>query len=306
MRGISRPSPHRSRYNRRTLGQADASASFDVQGTLSTVRGAQAAASNVQSAIQQYGDTSEAAVQQNTWSGVVAGYNEIVPGSGTVLDQIYQNMPHAASGPGECVTDPPDPANLSAWKYFKSWETVHGSYIQPPGTFEAWAYPLIKQNAAFEDNCFPQFVVPWAVELASLVAGWNATHYGPTTTTTRSNLRAWGGTADPLAYAMAMATLPPTAPGQFFSAGQNVGPDSVSVQINRGAQHPKVFTSLLHLTPASAPVAAAHPVMTSTSSMTQVVLVGGSLAALGLVAFRMSKHLPALPRHVRALRDLVR
>lgn len=295
----------------RTMGQA--AESFDVQGTLSQVQGAQTMATNLQSQIQAYGNTDPNALQSNAWQGIVAGWNAIIPGSGTALDELYNWIPHAAAGPGDCVSDPPsDPSNLSAWPHYISWATRFGSFTAPaPASFEAFAYPLIQRNAELQDNCFPSLAVPWNALLASLVASWNATHAGPAQTVTRAGLTKFGGASDPLAVAMAYATTPPPAPGQF--AG--VGPDEVSISVNRGAQQAKYLPGLLTVVRATAtsmqptakaPVTPAPP--TSSSSMATTLVAGAGVAALGLVALRMSRGLSPVPpvRRVRSLRDLWR
>lgn len=296
----------------RTLGQAEAD--FDVQGTISKVQGAQQVASNLQSSIQQYGNTDPNALQANAWQGIVTGFNAILPGAGTALDQVYNLLPHAAAGPGDCVSDPPsDPSNLSAWPHYMSWQTRFGPYAPPaPGSFEAFAYPLIVRNAELQDNCFPSLMVPWNVLLAGLVASWNATHAGPAQTVTRTGLTRFGGDSDPLATAMSYATMSAPAPGQFAGSG----PDTVSVSINRGAQHPKFLPGLLNVvraSAASAPVRATAPPATTTSSSSShstatTVLTVGGLGALALVAVRLHKGLSALPnvRRVRRMSDLWR
>lgn len=302
--------PRQSSYFRtRTLGQAEAD--FDVQGTISKVQGAQQVAANLQSSIQQYGNTDPNALQQNAWQGIVTGFNAILPGAGTALDQIYDLLPHAAAGPGDCASDPPsDPSNLSAWAHYTSWQSRFGSYAAPaPGSFEAFAYPLIVRNAELQDNCFTSLMVPWNVLLAGLVASWNATHAGPAQTVTRTGLTRFGGDSDPLATAMSYATMGTPLPGQFAASG----PDTVSVSINRGAQHPKFLPGLLTVVRASAAssapaVRAAAPTSASSSSSATTVLAVGGLAAAALVAVRVSRGLSALPnvRRVRRVSDLWR
>ena len=265
----------------RGLGQA--SEDFDVQGTISNVQGAQQVATNLQSSIQQYGNTDPNALQQNAWQGIVTGFNAILPGAGTALDQIYDLLPHAAAGPGDCVTDPPaDPTHLSAWPHYTSWASRYGNYADPPaGSFEAFAYPLIVQNAELQNNCFTSLMVPWNVLLAGLVASWNATHDGPAQTVTRTGLTSYGGDSDPLAIAMTYATMPAPAPGQFAANG----PNTVSVSVNRGAQHPKNLPGLVNIVRASGTTAPTPPSAAASASASPAATTGLVIAGVGVAGF---------------------
>lgn len=297
MGGLARD---KSRYRKR-LGQLDASSdvTFDVQGTYNSVKGTASAAQAIEGRIAQFGDSSAAAQQQEVWQSVTAGFNQILPGSGSLLDTLYNAMPHAASGPGYCVSDPPSTPGDSSWPHWISYEQVNGSYVSPPdGTFEAYAYPVLRANADLENNCFPQFAVPWNVLLAATVAAWNATHAGPARTVTRTNLDGWGS-KDPLAYAMLRATQAAPVGNQF--AGTI--PHTVNVLVNSGARIPKALPGLLAIARSMHPTSAiaAKPPASSTSSgllsgTTGTAVAVGGIAALGLVAYRMSRGLSALPK----------
>jgi hypothetical protein len=288
----------RSRYSLRglaQLGQLDASGNFDVSAEMAQGKAAVSTAQNVTSSIQQFGDAPTEQQQQQTWGAVVAGANQIVPGSGSVLDTLYTMMPHAGAGPGNCVTNPPHGPLDTSNPFYASYTAAHGSYAAPaPGSFEAYAYPLLARNAELVDNCYPNLAIPWGQLLAGIVWGWNATHAGPVRTITRTGLNAWGA-QDPLAYALSQALTGNTsAPG--FNA--TPPPPSASIQINGGAWHRKV--AVLHLPRPAAPVRAAAPAASSGSALGAIA--GGAALAAGVwTVLRLATHKPILPSRLRRL-----
>jgi hypothetical protein len=193
------------------------------------------------------------AASQAVLEGMVAALNS-VPVIGLALDLILALGPKAGAGPGVCATDPPSVppgtaptlAQLQAWPHFQSWASFNGAYpVAAPGSFEAFANPVLEFNWLLHANCFAQLYTPPAVVLATLIAAWNATHQA---TSTRSvcrsfqHITSFGTNAgyDPIADALYWSIVGDPkfqGPATDWTGPQYNGPDTASrcFSVNTGA-----------------------------------------------------------------------
>ena len=232
-------------------------------------------------------------------AGVVAA---AIPILGTAFAVLMAVAPHAGAGPGTCANPPagPLPSQLVAWPHFTPWAspTSFPRYNPgAPGSFEAFANPILEYNWLLWANCFSNKWTPPAILLASLIASWNATHAGPSRTITRTGLVQSGFVPypsgyDPIAEALESALLAKyTAPDQTFEqatsgAGGYSGPYNAasSFQVNAGGLLlKKVLT--LHLPPAKTATAqtmAPAPAAASSGPSGATIAVVGIAAAAAL------------------------
>lgn len=219
----------------------------------------------------------------------MAAYTALFPVGGAIVGAIMALGPHAAGGPGECVSDPPPGPALSqlrSWAHFQSWQSFNGPYgPDKPGTFEAWANPILEYNSLLGMNCFTKIMLRPEVLLARLIVAWNGSHEGPQRSIVRqfNHINTFGVNPgyDPIAEALYFSIID-------VSGGYN-GPDTGKrgFFVNSGPEKPKTVTVkplVLHhflptTTAAKAPTTAAAP-GASTSGTT--VAVAGVAAAGGL------------------------
>jgi len=122
------------------------------------------------------------AASQAVLQAMAATAAAAVPIAGPVfagLLELYNVAPHASGGAGTCANPPRSnsPLDLTSWPNFTSWASFNGSYgPDAPGSFEAYANPILEYNWLLAQNCFPQAKLPPQVLLASLIASWNAKH----------------------------------------------------------------------------------------------------------------------------------
>jgi hypothetical protein len=217
-----------------------------------------------------------------------------IPVLGQAFAIFMALAPQAGAGPGVCATSPPaSPAAMASWPGFTSWASFNGTYaLGAPGSFEAYANPILQHNWELGQNCFSDKAAPAPSLLAALVASWNATHQGPSRTITRSGLNPAGfGTVpnfDPIADALQQAAIAKYIPAsaQTFDAviaAQEKAPNNLSSSfaVNTGAHVVHVVPLTLHLRTASA----ARPTLASSGpSLGTVAVLGVGGVAVWAIA----------------------
>ena len=210
--------------------------------------------------------------------------------------------PHAGAGPGTCVTDPvhvqnpaaPTMAELRAWPHFSGWTDEYSAYpVGAPGSFEAYANPILEWNWTLATNCFSSLASPAPVLLAALIHSWNQAHDSTSSrVVTRCGLVSLGTPApgggwlkdppsyDPIAEALdGSVQLAHQIPNCSAFNCYN-GPNDVcsSFTINTGPLKIKPLT--LHLGPAGGAGAKAPAAASSVSGTTVAVVAAAGGAAL--------------------------
>ena len=223
---------------------------------------------------------------------MIAAVGAAVPVLGAAFALIMAIAPRAGAGPGVCATSPPAgplPSQLAAWPHFTSWASQYGTYpVGAPGTFEAYANPILEYNWLLWANCFGDKYIPPAVLLATLAASWNAMHASPPTRTiTRKGLAnqdfgAYPAGYDPIAMAMETAIFAgEEATGETFQQATTrsnlPGNVTSSLTVNSGPVKLKPLT--LHfgssLSKSAAPASGSSG---STAAAVAVVALGGAAA----------------------------
>lgn len=264
------------------------------------------------------------AATQAALAGFTAALTAVNPILGGAFAAFLALAPKAGSGPGVCTTDPPPGPGLSqlqAWKYYTPWSSMYGSYpLGAPGSFEAFANPLLEYNWALSANCFSSKWTPSPALLATLIATWNARHQGPSRTISRSGLNPVGfnppANYDPIANALETAILVHCTSSYQgndpFEQAVNISctPNNVtsSFAINNGPAIVHIAPLTLHFGPTSAQVGlsvaqamaskidtttgassstgiAAHPVATAAVVGAGVLVYGAATGAKWAPAF---------------------
>jgi hypothetical protein len=236
---------------------------------------------------------------------------QVVPVAGQafgVFLVLLQVLPQAGAGPGVCSTSPPPGPSLDqlrAWPNFTSWQSTNGGYgPDVPGTFEAYANPLLEYNWLLGANCFSGNQTPSPMLLAQLLAAWNANHEGPARTISRTGLNPAGWNTPPLFDPIAEAlqntwigqNLPPNANSSFenaINALQNTPHDvTMNMTVNGGPEiisTPKrtIVPLTLHFTPSSFATTAAPP-PSPVKKAAQVVGVAAGTAGLTAILYSLA------------------
>ncbi len=272
------------------------------------------------------------AKEEKQWKALQAGTETYVsvlsnavgmPYLGALFNAWFSQQRGAAAGPGVCATNPPsspDYPTLKSWAYFHPWGYPSGSSYNSgkPGSFEAYANPILEYNAALVNNCFVAQAQIKSVLLAHLIAAWNATHAGPLgphpqpgpwhevartginpNCTVRTNgssryfdcsnvpINVW----DPIADALeeSFAEKYPPRPGTSDFAISSLAPMNVTMSfaVNDGQPiaQPAVKTAhllLVHHPSLTPSTAVAKPIARASSAAP--VLVAGGIAAAGALA----------------------
>lgn len=254
------------------------------------------------------------AASQAALGAFEAGLTAAAPVLGVALAAFLAIAPKAGAGPGQCVSNPPPGpllSQLQGWSDFLSWQKFFGPYnVGAPGSFEAWANPILEYNWILDNNCYSNKWIPPAILLATLVSAWNAKHMGPARKICRSGLNppSWGlGPGyDPIANALENALVvhcpPPPSTGNAFEDATAprppCTPNNVTscVAVNGGPFQAHVIPLTLHPTAAhqSLTAAAAKPITATNAAQEAMrgvptaLVVGGGL---GLAAWIWRKPL---------------
>lgn len=252
----------------------------------------------------QISDQASQAALDGTLALVAAAQPELAPFIGAFAAALAL-LPKAGAGPGVCVLDPPAgplQSQIRAWSHYVSWESPSGmgGPFNPgaPGSFEAYANPVLLYNWELGANCFSDKQTWAPVLLAGLVSAWNARHQGPTRTITRSGLNppGWGYSPsyDPIAQALELAAMAkvlgaPPANETFEQEVNRVSsaPNNLtsSFTVNNGALIVHVIPLTLHFPSPTVPTPTSVKAPTSKSSAGEVLAVG-AVAAAGFWAWR--------------------
>lgn len=240
---------------RRSLGQfvAQVSSTFDPSAILAQTTNYASQAQAVASAASSFVSSSSDAQRALASHTMIEASNLIIPGAGTALDLLLQQLPQAHAGAGTCANPPSEPLDRS-WPNYVTYEQGVSSYPTPaPGSFEQFVDQAIVQNWELQNNCYWDKASPYPLVLATAIDAWNKLH-APTVkrTITRSTAMTFGTSEDPIAFALT-ASLPACGPG-FFGTDTSCWPPSMSFTINDGpivVAHP----ILLHFGPAAKPLA---------------------------------------------------
>jgi len=245
---------------------------------------------------------------QAALGGIEAGLTAAAPVLGAALAAFIALAPKAGAGPGVCATDPPAGpllSDLQAWAHFTSWPSFFAPYtVGAPGSFEAFANPILEYNWLLWANCYSNKWIPPAILLATLVSAWNGNHKGPTRTICRAGLNpsgfGLGPGYDPIANALESAILakcpPPPADFESFINAPPCEPQNVSscVTINDGPLVLHILPLTLRMTPAQWGLVSATSKAPSTQTAVQASAVPTGLVVaggLGLAAWIWRKPL---------------
>jgi hypothetical protein len=276
----------------------------DIQDDITTGRAYYEQFSQAAFSVGPHGSVSMSPAAQEAISGAITGtvlaaFTAAAPGVGAVLALAYALGPKAASGPGLCATDPPHSpylGDLQSWAHFQSWSGFWGSYTPgAPGSFEAFAYPVLEYNWLLQANCYADKASPAPILLGSLIASWNATHTSDSTRTICRNVipAAFAGqTYDPIAEALSEAMYvkytPPLPPNPTFEQATNQtyqGPRSVQTcfTVHNGPVIVKKVLTSLKVRTSNVPLPVAVHLTSNQSSGvgagTVAVLAAGAAAA---------------------------
>lgn len=251
------------------------------------------------------------AAAQKIATAIIQTFEATVPVLGQALAVFLSIAPQAGSGPGVCSTDPPPTglppsylptqSQLASWDHYQPWTAVYPVYSAgDPSSFEYFANGALQYNWELFANCFSSSITPVPVLLAALIASWNAAHFPPKRTITRSGLNPSGfgmraAGYDPIAYALensiladasiSTATSTPVSWNQAEAANAAAPHDvTSSFEINDGPLiggglaitfGPNAMATATPIAPASA----STPLSTGSKVALSVAIVGGTAAA---------------------------
>jgi hypothetical protein len=234
---------------------------------------------------------------------------------GAAFTALLKARGAAHAGYGACATSPPAGSTfpqLKAWSHYTGWAdpSNYGKPYpaSPPGSFEAWANPLLEYNFALRWNCFGGITLDNGVKepglyqappilLALLVQTWNKLHTGPTRTITRKAPACMIGQDEPPDFDPISASLPWTLDGGCPTQAQ------LSIIVNNG---PPVKEIKLHLSPiGTTPVTpgqmaaalgsgAVRTGTTTPGTKAAIVAAGGATAAGGYLVYTAGGVKPAV------------
>jgi hypothetical protein len=222
-----------------------------------------------------------------------AGISAVAPPLGAALALIWALGPHAGAGPGVCVSPPAGPAlaQLKAWPHFVPWAGAYGPYS--PGSFEAFAAPVLAYNWLLQQNCFAGIALPADALLAKLVTAWDATHAGAPRTLCRrfDHVTSFGSNPndDPISDALYWSIVNDARYG-----GNPPDQATRCVAVNTGPQVVRVKAlALHHLGPATS---ARAPASASSSAS---IAAGAAVVGLGAAGVFYASRAGLLPRWAR-------